>query len=68
MPCGLSSPIFSAQRLDHQRRQTFRRFVEQQQLRVAHQGAGDRQHLLLAAGQEAALAVAQFVASTGNSS
>src|ERR1700712_3663158 len=35
---------------DH-RRQPFRRLVEQQQRRVQHQGAGDRQHLLLAAGK-----------------
>src|SRR5271165_3627355 len=35
--------------LDHERRQSERRLVEQQQPRTAHQRAGYRQHLLLAA-------------------
>ena len=39
---------------DDQRRQPFRRFVEQKHLGIAHQRAADRQHLLLAAGQRAA--------------
>ena len=38
-----------------QRRQAERRLVEQQQLRRRHQGAGDRQHLLLAARELAGL-------------
>ena len=36
--------------LADQRRQPFRSLVEHQQLRIGHQGAADRQHLLLAAG------------------
>ena len=35
--------------LDDDRRQPFRRLVEQHAARIAHQGAGDGQHLLLAA-------------------
>src|SRR5439155_18451271 len=34
---------------DDDRRQALERLVEQQELRISHQGAGDRQHLLLAA-------------------
>lgn len=37
--------------LHDDRRQTQRRFVQKQQLRTAHQGAGDGEHLLLAARQ-----------------
>src|SRR5579872_6268960 len=37
-----------------QRRETKRRFVEEEQARAAHQGTADRQHLLFAAGQRAA--------------
>jgi hypothetical protein len=51
---------FAAQRVerleqfgDDLRRQAQRRFVEQQHARLGHQAAGDRQHLLLAAGQQA---------------
>jgi hypothetical protein len=40
-------PDFSAD----QRRETFGRFVEDQQPWICHQRAADRQHLLLAAGQ-----------------
>src|SRR5258708_7210145 len=40
--------------LDDDRRQTERQFIDQQELRPAHQGAGDRQHLALAARQQAA--------------
>src|SRR5215831_6481998 len=39
---------------DDQRRQTERRFVEQQEARPAHQRPRDRQHLLLAAREGAA--------------
>ena len=39
--------------VDHLRREAERRLVEQQQLRRRHQGPGDRQLLLLAAGQGA---------------
>jgi hypothetical protein len=47
--------------LDVERRQAERGLVEQQQLRPAHQRAGDRQHLLLAARQRAgALLAALF--------
>ncbi len=35
-----------------QRRQSFGRFVENEQARVGHQRAADRQHLLLAAGEK----------------
>ena len=42
-------------RFDHPRRQPERRLVEHQQPRRHHQGASDRQHLLLAAGQRAGL-------------
>src|SRR5258708_111042 len=37
----------------HDRCEAHRRLVEQQQLRLAHQGAADRQHLLFAARQRA---------------
>ena len=39
--------------LDHLRRQTHARLVEQQQARARHQRAAERQHLLLAARQRA---------------
>ncbi len=39
--------------LHHQRREPHRRLVEQQQLRLRHQRARHREHLLLAAGQRA---------------
>ena len=35
--------------LDHHRRETERRLIEHDKQRLAHQAAGDRQHLLLAA-------------------
>src|SRR5262249_2834702 len=41
--------------LHDQRRKTLARLVEQQDLRIEQQRAGDRQHLLLAAGELAAL-------------
>jgi hypothetical protein len=47
---------------DHWRK-PFRGLVEQQELRVEHQGAGDREHLLFAAGQKPAASVAQLVKS-----
>ena len=37
--------------VDDDRRQTLHRLVEQQQRRIGHQRARDRQHLLLAAGE-----------------
>ena len=40
--------------LDQQRRQAHGRLVQQQQTGAAHQGAGEGQHLLLAAGERAA--------------
>src|SRR5215510_6501475 len=44
---------------DHHRGQTKRQLVDQQQLRLAHERARDREHLSLAAGQEARKAAAQ---------
>ena len=38
--------------LDHQRRQAHRRFVEDQQARLAEQGAVERQQLLFTAGEQ----------------
>src|SRR6516165_2633560 len=43
----------------HHRREAERELVDQQQFRPAHEGARERQHLPLAAGQQAADAVAQ---------
>ena len=43
--------------LDHERREAFGGLVEQQQFGIAHQGAADGEHLLLAAGEESALPV-----------
>src|SRR6185369_4149457 len=43
--------------LDDQRRDAFRRLVEEDEVRVAHQRARDREHLLLAAAHPAAGAV-----------
>ena len=40
-----------AEFLDDDRREAFERLVEQQQRRIGHQRARDRQHLLLAAGE-----------------
>src|SRR5580704_4050855 len=48
------------QQLHDQRCQPLGRLVEQQQLRIAHQRAGDRQHLLLATRQHAAAPVANL--------
>ncbi len=45
--------------LDDGRLQALGRLVEQQQLRFLHQGTGDRQLLLLAAGEDAALAAGE---------
>ena len=45
-------PVEHAQQfLDDDRRQAFGRLIEQQQLRIEHQRAGDGEHLLLAAGE-----------------
>jgi hypothetical protein len=57
---GLELGDALAQLLDDQWRQALRRLVEQQELGIAHQRAGDGQHLLLAAGQHAAAAVADL--------
>ena len=49
-PSSRTIRVSAAQQLlDDDRRQALGRLVEQQQLRVEHQRAGDRQHLLLAA-------------------
>ena len=55
MPCCARRGHDLEHLLHDQRRQTLARLVEQQQLRVQQQGAGDCQHLLLAAGQLPAL-------------
>jgi hypothetical protein len=49
-----------ADALDDDRRQAFAGLVQQQPGRVAHERARDGEHLLLAAGQEAALPVRQL--------
>src|SRR5579884_3736832 len=59
-PLLLQFGDLDAERVDNKRRQPLRRLVEQQQLGVAHQGARNRQHLLFAAREKAALAVAQL--------
>src|SRR5262245_36792076 len=46
--------------VDHEGSQAFGGLVEQEQVRIAHEGAGDGEHLLLASGEEAALAVDQL--------
>ena len=48
---GSQTPDRRRQLLDHDRRQALERLVEQEQGRVRHQRPGDREHLLLAAGQ-----------------
>ena len=60
---------FSALRdvLDDRGLDAFGRLVEQQHLRVGDQRAGDRELLLLAAGEVAALAALACRSSTGNS-
>ena len=50
-----------------QRRQAFGRLVEDQQPRIGHQRAADRQHLLLAAGEQARPCCRARSASRGNS-
>ena len=49
------------QLFDHNWRKTFERLVQQQQRRIGHQRARDRQHLLLTAGQ----LIAQMAAALG---
>ena len=49
-------PQYSADRGDHDRGEPFARFVEQQDQWVAHQGTGDDEELLLAAGEAARFA------------
>jgi hypothetical protein len=48
------------QALDDDRREAEAELVEQQQARAAHERAGDREHLLLAAGEQPHWAVAQL--------
>ena len=55
MPCWLISAIDLVDLLDEDRREAQRRLVEQQQLRLGHQRAAHREHLLLAAGHRARL-------------
>src|SRR5436305_5001541 len=45
--------------IDHDRREAERKFIDQQQFRLAHQRARDCQHLPLAAGEQACGAAAQ---------
>ena len=59
-PSRLSRAICSLQVVDHQRGQPLGGLVEEQQLGVAHERAGDGEHLLLAPGEKAALPVAQL--------
>src|SRR5262249_36064636 len=59
-PVGLELPVLLLQVLDDEWREPFRRLVEEQQLRIAHQRARDRQHLLLAARQEPALTILEL--------
>src|SRR5262245_27330173 len=54
-PVGLELPDLLLQVLDDEWGEPFRRLVEEEELRIAHQRACDREHLLLAARQEAAL-------------
>ena len=53
MPCAVDALDQREHLLDQQRRQAERRLVEDQQLRLGHQAAADREHLLLAARQRA---------------
>ena len=46
--------------VDHHGGQALRRLVEQQQIGVGHERAGDGEHLLLAAGQEVTLVLTPF--------
>ena len=55
MPCVVELLDDLEDRLDDDRRKTHRRLVEHQQRRLAHQRAAHREHLLLAAGERAAL-------------
>ena len=54
--------------LDDDRREAGGRLVEQQQLRLGHQRAADRAHLLLAARHGAGHLVAALASCAGNSS
>ena len=64
---GDHAPDRGRQLLDDDRREPFQRLVEQQQRRIGHQRARDRQHLLLAAGELVAPAAARSFR-RGNSS
>src|SRR5262249_9763661 len=46
--------------VDHEGSQALGRLVEEEQVRIAHEGARDGEHLLLASGEEAALPVDQL--------
>src|SRR5205085_4944464 len=59
-PGSLETGDLLAEVIHDERCQSLRRLVEQQQLGVAHQRARDCQHLLLAAGEIAAIAVRQL--------
>src|SRR5262245_55146641 len=56
-PMGFELPDLLLQVLDDERREPLRRLVEQKQLRITHQRARDREHLLLAAREETALPI-----------
>jgi hypothetical protein len=59
-PVGLEPRDLLLQVLHDQWGQALRRLVQQEELGVAHEGAGDGEHLLLAPGEEAALASHQL--------
>ena len=50
---GLERHQALEQRIDDQWRQSFRGFIQENHVRIAHQRAGDRHHALLAAGKRA---------------
>src|SRR5690606_32063574 len=57
---GIDAPHDLEDLRDDERRQAERRFVQQEQARAQHQGAADREHLLLAARERARLLVPTF--------
>ncbi|MNN27989.1 hypothetical protein D3C81_1415420 [compost metagenome] len=61
VPLLLEHPDHARQRLHDHRRQPFRDFIEQQQVGAGAQDAPDCQHLLLAARQARALALAALL-------
>ena len=66
-PSRLSAPRQPQISRADERRQALGRLVEDQQLRIGHQRAADRQHLLLAAGELRCPCCGARSASRGNS-